>query len=464
MKILLINPSQGAVYGKLNPPAYQPMGLGYLAAVLEADGHSVQVLDANADHLDAVAIGSIVKVEKPELIGITATTPVYKNALALADILKKNSTAITVLGGNHATLMPRESALHSNIDFVVIGEGERTIVELAHCLETGGDISRVNGLIYKEGNGLKKNEKRAVIEDLDSIPFPARHLFRSHRYAYPDALKYPAFPIISSRGCPGACTFCTAKNLQGSRFRYRSVGNVLDEIDMLIREYGAKEIHIWDDNFITNHERVFAFRDGIVKRNIKIALAFPNGLRADFINREIMMALREAGTYSLAIGVESGSQAILDSIRKGVTLAQIEDAFRFAKEAGMETWGFFLLGLPGEDARTLNETLKFAIRLDPCIAKFHILKPYPRSVAYNQLKKQGLIVDDDYGNYGFHTDPVHRLSSLTQEELIAWQKRCYRRFYLRPEKMIRSITRIKTLYRLQHNLITAWSLLKNKIL
>jgi anaerobic magnesium-protoporphyrin IX monomethyl ester cyclase len=464
MNILLFNPSQGAVYGKLQPPAYQSLGLGYLAAVLEADGHAVQVIDADADHLDDESISLLLKAEEPQLVGITATTPQYGRALALAGLVKMNSAAVTMLGGAHATLLPREAVLNPGIDYVIVGEGEITAVELARCLETGGDLSGINGLVYKEGSETRQNGARRLIEDLDSVPFPARHLFRSHRYHYPDALRNPAFPIITSRGCPGLCTFCTAKYLQGAHFRYRSADNVLDEIAMLIRDYGAREIHIWDDNFITNRDRVFAFRDGMVKRRIKIPLAFPNGLRADFLSRDIVTALKEAGTYSIAIGVESGNQSILDSIQKGVTLAQIEDAFRFAKEAGLETWGFFLLGLPGEDAGTINETLEFALRLDPCIAKFHILKPYPQSVVYRQLKKQGLITNDAYENYGFHTGPVHRLPSLTAEELTAWQKKCYRRFFMRPSKMIRSLVRIKSLYRLQHNLATAWYLIRNKIL
>lgn len=464
MRILLINPSQGAVYGKLPPPDYPPLGLGYLAAVLEAAGHEVHIIDPDAEQLDDDAVSLLVRAGKPDLVGITATTPLYENALAVAELVKRNSSAKTVLGGMHATLMPRECALNPGIDFVVIGEGELTIVELAACLETGGDISLINGLVHKREDGIVQNEVRAVIRDLDSIPFPARHLFGTRRYAYPDALRGPAFPIITSRGCPGTCTFCTAQYLHGRQFRYRSAENVLDEIEMLIRDYGAREIHIWDDNFITKRDRVFAFRDGIIRRKIRIPIAFPNGLRADFISKDLLSALKEAGTYSIAIGVESGNQAILDSIHKGIRLEQIETAFRLAKEAGIETWGFFLLGLPGEDAEMISETLEFALRLDPCIAKFHILKPYPKSAVYNQLQKQGLIMDENYVHYGIHTGPVHRLPTLSQEELLAWQRRCYRRFYLRPLKIIKEVARIRTMHRLRHNLTAGWALLKNKIL
>lgn len=461
MKIVLINPSYYAVYGNLKAPEHPPLGLAYIAAALEADHHSVRIIDVDAEKLEYEQITSVLRSERPGLVGITATTPVFFDAVKLAEISKRNTTAYTVIGGIHATLMPMECAQNGFIDFTVIGEGEFTLTELVRCLECSGDISLVKGLVYKKAGEIIQNEPRPAITRLDSVPLPARHLFRNQAYSYPDALFSPAFPIITSRGCPGNCTFCAARNLHGKVFRRRSAENVLDEIEILIKDYGAREIHIWDDNFITDPKRVFDFRDGILKRNIKVHFSFPNGIRADFITREILFALKECGTYSIAIGVESGNQNVLDSVRKGITLDQLESSFQLAKELGIETWGFFLLGLPGEDAETINDTIDFAIKLDPCIAKFHILKPYPKSDVYDQLRRDGLLFDTNYRNYGIHTRPVHRLPTVSGDELLAWQKKAYRRFYLRPTKILKSIARVKSFNRCKLNFLTGMSLVKS---
>jgi radical SAM superfamily enzyme YgiQ (UPF0313 family) len=463
LKIFLINPSHGEVYGKLTPPDHPHLGLAYIAAVLEAERHAVRIIDIDAEALTYDNLGKIIEIEKPELVGITATTPVFYSALKMAEIVRKNSSAYTVIGGIHATLMPVECAESSFIDFVVVGEGEKTIIELVNSILNKSDFANIKGLTYKKGKEIIQNEAREPIQDLDAIPFPARHLFKNQKYTYPDALRYPASPIITSRGCPGNCTFCTAKFLHGKRFRCRSAENVLDEIELLIKDYGVREIHIWDDNFITNRNRVFAFRDGIVKRNIKVLFSFPNGIRADFINRDILKALKDFGTYSVAIGVESGNQNILDMIQKGIKLEQIENAFELAKEMKLETWGFFLLGLPGEDKNTMKDTIDFAIKLDPDIAKFHVLKPFPKSVVYDQLKAQGLIVDENYIHYGIHTKPVHRLPDVSQEELLEWQQKAYRRFYMRPSKILKEIMRLKSWNRMKLNFVTGTSVLVNKI-
>jgi radical SAM superfamily enzyme YgiQ (UPF0313 family) len=463
LKIFLINPSHGEVYGKLTPPDHPHLGLAYIAAVLEAERHAVRIIDIDAEALTHENLGKIIGSEKPDMVGITATTPVFYSALKMAEIVRKNSSAYTVIGGIHATLMPVECAESSFIDFVVVGEGEKTIIELVNSILNKSDFANIKGLTYKKGKEIIQNEAREPIQDLDAIPFPARHLFKNQKYTYPDALRYPASPIITSRGCPGNCTFCTAKFLHGKRFRCRSAENVLDEIESLIKDYGVREIHIWDDNFITNRNRVFAFRDGIIKRNINVLFSFPNGIRADFINRDILKALRDFGTYSVAIGVESGNQNILDMIQKGIKLEQIENAFKLAKEMKLETWGFFLLGLPGEDKNTMKDTIDFAIKLDPDIAKFHVLKPFPKSVVYEQLKAQGLIVDENYIHYGIHTKPVHRLPDVSQEELLEWQQKAYRRFYMRPSKILKEIMRLKSWNRMKLNFVTGMSVLVNKI-
>ena len=459
MRILLVNPSQYEVYGNVASPAYPPLGLGYLGAVLEKK-HEVKILDVDADGLDLFSINDFLRKYKPEVIGISATTPTFKEALSFAEQARLVlPMAIICLGGMHPTISPEESIKPEAIDFVVRGEGEETMLELVEAIERGTSILEVKGVTHKGACGIIHNPDRKQIINLDSIPFPARHLFNQQKYTYPDALYSPCFPIMTSRGCNGKCTYCCTKQMFIG-FRVRSAKNIVDEIEFLIKEHGAREIHIWDDNFTLIKSRVFEVRDEIKARGIKIKVSFPNGIRVDSVNEEVLQALKDMGTYSIAFGVESGNQEVLNDIKKGITLEQVETAFKIAKKIGLETWGFFMLGLPADTKETIKETIEFAKKLDPDIAKFHILKPYPGSEAFKQLSEKGLITESDLSKYGIHTKPVHKLSDVTEEELLAFQKQAYREFYLRPKKIVKQILRMKSMERIKLNIKAGLSILK----
>jgi len=461
MKILLINPSQTGSYGGSATPDYLPLGLAYIGAVLEKNNYQVKIIDIDADKLTESGFISQLKRFDPALVGITALTPSYNGAIKLASLVKQNSAAKVVLGGIHPTVLPEESIKPEAIDFVIKGEGEDTFLELVRSLEGNSELAGIKGLVFKEAGRTVVNPDRLLVEDLDRLPYPARHLFKQHKYSYPDALLSPAFPIITSRGCPGNCTYCNAKSIFTRKLRIRSPKNTVGEIEHLINEYGAREIHIWDDNFITRRDRVFAIRDEFKARNIKVKIAFPNGLRADYLDEDILKALREMGTYSIAFGVESGSQEILDRIKKGMKISEIEHAFKLAKRLGFETWGFFMLGLPGENNETIRQTINFAKRLNPDVAKFHILQPYPGTEIFDEFKRDGLINDYNYDHYSIHSDPIFTLPGLSSEDLIKGQQDAYRRFYLRPGKLFSQLLRVKTWNRLKLNLRTGlWVLRK----
>lgn len=461
MKILLVMPSQSGVYGKFSPPDYPCLGLAYLAAVLEKAGHTVKIIDIDADRIMPEKFTTNLKEEDFGLVGITTTTPTFKNAIKLTRLVKDNSKAFTVLGGIHATIATEESMKFDSVDFIVKGEGELTILELVEYLEKGKTLSSIDGLYYKDNGKVIKNKDRALISNLDELPFPARHLFNKQNYSYPDALSKPAVPIITSRGCPAACTYCNSRSVFTRKFRMRSPKNILDEIEYLIKEVQAREIHIWDDNFTTVKKRVFEICDEIKRRNIKIKFAFPNGLRSDYVDEEILGALKDMGTYSIAFGVESGNQRILDKINKNIRLEQIECVFKLAKKFGLETWAFFIIGLPTETQDTIKDTINFAIKLNPDVVKFHILKPFPGSPIYQEFLQQGLLLDNNFDHFGIHTPPVHRLQTLSPDDLLKWHKRAYRSFYLRPTKIIRELLRLKSFNRLRLNASTAISVLKN---
>jgi radical SAM superfamily enzyme YgiQ (UPF0313 family) len=459
MKVLLVNPSQHGIYGKLDSPDYPPLGLGYIGAMLEKAGHSVKIIDIDADKISEEKFTQIIK--EYEIIGLTATTPSFKNALALSRLIKENTKAITVLGGIHATIAPQDCINNDSIDFIVRGEGELTILELLEAIDNHKNFSKVKGISFKKNKKIIHTPDRELIENIDDIPFPARHLFNQQKYTYPDSLLSPVMPIMTSRGCPHGCTYCCTKLIFKRRVRFRSPKNVVDEIEQLIKDYGVKEIHFWDDNFTMNKNRVFEILKEIKKRRINLKFAFPNGLRVDQVDEDILKWLKEMGVYSLAFGVESGDQAILNNIEKGTTLAQIKKAYSMAKKLKFETWGFFMIGLPGDNKETITSTINFAKKLNPDIAKFHILKPFPGTKAFEQLKEKNLITEFDYSKYGIHTRPVHRLQTLSEDDLLYWSKKAYKEFYLRPSKVLSQMLRIKSIVRFKLNIKTGIALLKS---
>jgi radical SAM superfamily enzyme YgiQ (UPF0313 family) len=225
----------------------------------------------------------------------------------------------------------------------------------------------------------------------------------------------------------------------------------VDELAFLKEKFGAREIHIWDDNFTLLHRRVLEIRDELKRRRINLSFAFPNGLRVDQVDEPILRALKDMGTYSVSFGVESGSQRILDRVHKGVKIEEIKEAFRLCRSLGLETWAFFIIGLPGEDVSTIKETIGLARVISPDVAKFHILKPFPGSAIYKELVDGGLIDDFNYKHFGIHTGPIHHLPGLSREEIRHWHKVCYRSFYLRPGILWRQLRRLRTFYRLKSN-------------
>lgn len=455
MKILLINPSKFKISGPVISYNYSPLGLAYIGAVLEKVSHDVKIIDIDADRISENKFLKIIKNEY-EIIGVTATTPTYKEAERLCKLIKENSKAITVLGGIHTTILPENCASSEYIDFVVRGEGEKTILELVSAIGNNTNYERICGISFKKNGKIFHSPDRKMIEDIDTIPFPARHLLSHKAFTYPGSLATPAMPIITSRGCPYNCSYCCAKLMFTRNVRLRSAKNVVDEIEELVNRYKVKEIDIFDDNYTVSKERVIEIKDELKHRDINLKFAFPNLLRADQVDKEILLCLKEMGVYNVGFGAESGNQAILDSVNKGITLAQIKQAYSLAKGMRFETYGSFMIGFPGETIETIQDTIKFAKKIDPDIATFHIMKPYPGTDVFNKLMAKGLITNFDYTKYGLNTGPVHKLPGLTENDLLTMWLTAQREFYLRPFKIVRIILNIGSWARLK-------LLLKNKL-
>jgi anaerobic magnesium-protoporphyrin IX monomethyl ester cyclase len=446
------------------PQSHPPLGLLYVGAVLEARGHEVRIIDEDVDHLSGLALKQCIADVHPDVVGITSTTPVFPHAASIAALAKAAGDIAVVLGGIHATIAAEESIQHEAIDVVVRGEGEGSAVLLMEALEQGKSLEGLEGISFRRDGEVVHNPDRGLIMDLDTLPFPGRHLLRRpFAYEPPDALYRPTTTIMTSRGCPYGCTFCCTKQIFGRRLRFRSIANVIEEIEHLVRNYGVRELQIMDDCFTAKRERVFEFRDALRAHGLTPAIAFGNGLRADQVDDEIMSALKEIGVYSVGFGVESGNEEILARIKKGTTLDVIRNAFRLSKRYGFETWGFFMIGLPGETRETIRDTIRFAKELDPDFAKFIILKPYPGSEIHRELMSEHLIFKFDYTQYGPYTPPVHFLPSLSAKEIERWQRKANREFYLRPSKIWSHLRRLKSFEQLRHNLRSAWFILKKSI-
>ena len=418
--------------------SFLPLGIGYIAAVLEKAGHTVKVLDLTINKVSDGDIVELVQRGKIDLVGFSAVTLTVKRAYHIAAVLKEKTGVITVMGGPHATAVPEEPLLN-NIDFVVRGEGEVTIVELCDNYK---DPGKIKGISFLRGGKYIHNEARPYISELDLLPFPARHLFPPlNLYKGQQALgnRLPVGNILTSRGCPYECTFCF-KAVFGRHFRARSVDSIISEWKHLLREHKVKEISIIDDSFTTSTERVMALCKRILEEKLVIPWCCPNGIRVDNASFEMLSAMRKAGCYRVAFGVESGSQKILDSIGKKITLAQIEAAFKNARKAGIETTAFLMIGNLEEDRATIQQTINFAKKIAPTYVQFLITIPYPGSLIYEEVKRNGKLLIKDWDEYGEYDNKFcFEYKNVNATLIDEMYKKAYRNYYLRPAYIIKQL-------------------------
>jgi anaerobic magnesium-protoporphyrin IX monomethyl ester cyclase len=431
LHVTLVNPPYPK--GAHQHPPFTPLGLGYLAAVLEKNKYEVDVIDCQALRLSYDDFKIELSKRQPDIVGMTSTTLTYKSALRIAKIAKEvHPKCLTVLGGVHVTFWD-DKALQEcpDLDVVVRKEGENTILELVQKLETGKSFSGVLGITYRKDGKIVKNADRPYIEDLDSLPFPAHHLWPIERLR-----KYGKviFPLMTSRGCVFWCEFCSAVRMFGRRFRMRSPKNVVDELEYLHNTYGADNFTFYDDTFTINQPRTAEICKEIINRKLKIQ--WDCETRVDMVTKELLLTMREAGCYAIWYGVESGSQRIIDAMGKGFSLKQVMRAFKWAKEAGLMVVAGTILGSPGETKETAWETIKFVERLNPDDVGFYIATPYPGTPMYDLVKEKGWLRVTDFDKYDTAT-PIFELPTLSMQELREIREQAFQRFYLRPTYVLR---------------------------
>ncbi len=426
LHITLVNPPYPS--GSHQHPPFTPLGLGYLAAVLEKNHYKVDVIDCQALKWTYEEFKKEVSKRQPDIVGITSTTLTYKSALHIAEITKAVCpNCLTLLGGSHVSFWD-DKALQEcpSLDVVVRKEGENTMLDLAEKMEAGADYNNVLGTTCRKDGEIVKNSDRAYIENLDALPFPAHHLWPIEQLRkYGNVI----FPLVTSRGCVYWCDFCAAVRMFGRRYRMRTPKNIVDEIEYLQKIFGARQFTFYDDAFTVDQGRAAEICKEIKNRNLKVK--WDCETRVDMVTKELLLNMKEAGCFAVWFGVESGSQPVLDAMRKGISPEQTVKAFNWAKEVGLMTVANVVLGFPGETKETIWETIKFIERLNPSDVGYYIATPYPGTPLYEAVKEKGLLKITDFDRYDTAT-PLFDMTTMTGQELRDLREQAFQRFYLRP--------------------------------
>jgi radical SAM superfamily enzyme YgiQ (UPF0313 family) len=456
MKILLLNPPFLPNFSReQRSPAvtksgtfYYPMWLCYAAGVLEKGGFEVKVVDAPARGLEHDEILAIVSEFSPSLVVVDTSTPSIHNDVAVAVAIKKRVGAFVLLVGTHPSALPGETlALNDAVDAVARKEYEHTVLELAKRIRDGltdkAFLASITGLSFRMGGDIIHNPERELAVDIDSMPFVSdvfkRHL-NYHDYFYAHS-RYPIVTLITGRGCPYQCVYCLyPQTFNGHAVRLRSIKNVVDEIEFCLQSFpDLQEIMFEDDTLTMNKARMMNLANEILGRGLKFKWSANSRANVDL---ETMQLMKKAGARLFCVGIESGDQAVLDSIRKNIRLEQIKNFFADAKKAGILIHGCFLVGNPGETKETLSKTLQFALELNPDTAQFFPIMVYPGTEAYRWAKTNGYLTTEDFSEWltptGLHNCVVSR-PGLTNHDLVAFCDEARRRFYMRPGYIVRKL-------------------------
>ncbi len=444
MRILFINPPWIVRSRKnlwRNIASIMPsLGIAWLAAVLEQDGHQVQILDAHAERLHVEEVPKWVQEKGPfDLVGITATTPLIGNALEIARLLKAQSPSLkVVLGGVHPTVLPAEALAEPAVDLVVRGEGEETMREIA----AEQPWEKITGISYRRNGAVVHNPDRRLIADLDSLPFPAYHLLPMHRYrpAAGAAKRLPASSVLATRGCPGRCTFCY--RIFGNRLRCRSGRNIAQEVKLLQERYGIKEICFYDDTFTAVRREVQAFCHAL--QEMRIDLTWSCFSRIDTFDAETFRLMKATGCHQVMYGVETYNPQILKNINKKVDHQAVAGVIRATKEIGLDVRAAFMLGNPGETEETLRENIRYAIRLDPDLAIFNVTTPYPGTEMFRWAEENHYLLTKNWEDYDLSV-PVMELPTVSAQKVIEYYRQSHRRFFLRPRYIFNRLKKVHSL-------------------
>ncbi len=452
MRVLLIAPPWLDIYGDYKAAAKlgcvgAPLGLMYLGAAVMAHDAECRIVDMESQGVDSPALLDIIRAYKPNIIGITATTPVFKNATILGEAIKKAFPQIPLgIGGVHSTVIGKEILeTCPSFDFQIVGEGEFAIQEVIDAFRSGGGLAGVTGVIYREGDGIIENPRRPHLENLDDVPMPARHLLDPEMFQHclPDKGFVRYAELFTSRGCPFQCVFCSQHTMYGRRVRWHSIERVVEELEYITQTLGVQHVIFMDETLTLNKPRLLDICSEIRKRGLQFT--WEGWTHASTIDEELLRAMKEAGLIRLSFGIESGDPDILKGIKKGITLEQIREAYKIAAKVGIETRGSAMLGHPHETRETAWRTIKFIHSIKECMQIFlNVACPYPGTELYESAVngRGGMkLLTRDYSQYKRYGDPVIEVNDLSSKDLKRLQRVGLLYFYLTPRRIWYNVVR-----------------------
>ena len=456
LRVLFLNPPdlQGGLWMKevgrcgrksIGGEIWPQTGLAYLAAMAEQAGAEVVLYDGMVETLSFDAlVEKARKLWHPHLIIANSATPTLRNDALILERLREETDALCGFTGPHVSALPAETLHDTSADFGIINEAEETVAEMVRTLAAGKEIYNLPGIVYRNlhTGEITVNPARPLISNLDSLPLPARHLLPNDKYRMPFFADHPFATLIPNRGCPWPCTFCRAGRVWGKKVRQRSVASVMAEIKELGERYDIRHIAFMTDSLTLRKDWAQELFEALIE--LPQPIEWVCNSRVDAVDPDLLCLMRQAGCKMISYGLESGSQAVLDACKKGISLEQSERAIRLTREAGIPSMGYFILGLPGETRETVRESVAFAKRVAPDYVNFHIATPFPGTELFEQAVANKWLTSTDWNDFEEEGAAVMQAGELSIAELEAWQKKAMRAFYMRPSKILQELWRLRS--------------------
>jgi anaerobic magnesium-protoporphyrin IX monomethyl ester cyclase len=447
MRIALVQPPPRSEYDR-HWARFPSLGIAYIASSLRAVGHTIDLLDGKLADLTVDDIVAGVRDRRPDLVGITCMTVEYPRAVEIARRIKHDRADVpVVVGGAHVNAVGQGALEEGDgFDYACVGEGEYLARELADALERGADPSAIPGLVSRRGDGLVSGPPRPPPDDYDALPFPAWDLFR----------RVETLPLITHRGCPFQCVFCSHNS--GFKPRYRTPANVLDEVEEILERYRPTRIRIEDETFGLHMGRTKAILEGIISRGLHEHVRFSAQTRVDRADEEFMRLLKTANFETLELGVETGNPEVLQKIKKGITLEQVENAVALAKANDLKVWCKFILGHPDETHAQIRDTIDFIAKINPHQLSVSIMTPFPGTPIHEMaLRGEGgyRLLSGGWEDFDKYSSGVLELENVSLGQLKRYQLKCYANLYLR-NRRFRDLARL-----VEGNRAVGWEMLRS---